>query len=57
MGPKQPPEVNVLEIQSYTQTAHVPPARGVFAKFPSPSVEKPFVISQPSPFRLPALAT
>lgn len=30
MGPKQTPEVNVLEIQSYTQTAHVPSAWGVF---------------------------
>lgn len=57
MGPKQPPEVNVLEIQSYTQAGHVPSAWGVFGKFPSLNVKKAFVISGPSSFGLPALAT
>jgi len=57
MGPKQLPEVNVLEIQSYTPAAHVPSAWGVFGKFPSLNVKKAFVISGPSSSGLPALAT
>lgn len=57
LGPKQTPEVNVLEIQSYTQTAHVPSARGAFENSPLPGVEKVFVISQTSTLRLPTPAT
>lgn len=57
MGPKQPPEVNVLEIQSYTQTAHAPSARGAFENSPLPSVEKVFVISETSSLKHPTPAT
>lgn len=57
LGPKQTPEVNVLEIQSCTQTAHVPSARGAFENSPLPSVEKVFVISQTSSLRLPTPET
>lgn len=57
MGPKQTPEVNVLEIQSYTQTAHTPSARGAFENSPLPSVEKVFVISETSSLKHPTPAT